>query len=133
MYDIPDIYGFTILQHKNKLCHVKVDHNKVETYEYNLLADKSLLRYYFRFLKSKKREDVDNFILSRTVPEHHLRWESMFRYIGIDEYKPYKYVRRLHGVFNSDAIWLFFDDETDMEFRPPMFGEKGCELYGMRR
>ena len=27
-----------------------------------------------------------------------------------------------------DGVWLMFDDETDPDFRPPMYGEKGCKL-----
>lgn len=127
-YDIPNSFGFTVLYLNEKLCHVSVCNDVVTVHEFELLNKYKLFRLYFKFLETKNIEEVVRFMLSRLLPITNPRWEYNFRRVGITEYKPYEYLRKKHGVFDLDKIWLYFDDEEDKEFRPPMYCEKGCEL-----
>lgn len=128
-YDFPEQGGYTILHLDRKVCHICYTKEALNFIKYSIYDKVRLFQLLFEPFEKGDISYATDFLYSRTVEEFHPRREEMFEHVGLTEYKPYEYVRRLHGVFNADGFWVYFDDDwLDKRFRPPVYCKQGCSL-----
>ena len=129
MFDFPEKIGITIYQRDRKLCHVTVDGEVVKTETYSLYDESITYKHYLNFVDNPTREAVLRFLMKRVPSQSLWRWRQIFNSVGLDEYLPYAFIRKVHGVLNADGTWFYFDDDwLDESFRPPIYMEQGFPL-----
>lgn len=128
MFDFPEKIGITIYRKDRKLCHVTVDGEVVKTETYSLYDESITYKHYLNFVDNPTREAVLRFLMKRVPSQSLWRWRQIFNSVGLDEYLPYAFIRKVHGVLNADGVWFYFDDWLDESFRPPIYMEQGFPL-----
>ena len=86
-YDFPKSFGFLVVYQDKKLCHTTVIENEVRTVTFSKYQESRLFQMYLHFVKTNKREDVITFLMSRTIEETNPRWCSLYKRVGLKNYK----------------------------------------------
>lgn len=129
MFDFPEKIGITIYQKDRKLCHVVLDGETVVAETYPLYNESVDWKHYLNFVDNPTREAFLRFLMKRVPSQSLWRWRQIFNSVGLDEYLPYAFIRKVHGVLNADGMWFYFDDDwLDESFRPPIYMEQGFPL-----
>jgi len=99
-------YAFTVMNKDRKITDVEIKNNKVNVIKYSMQMDEQPF-----YGGPVDLERVYLFLESRCMDRNRDCLDEYLDWLGLDEYNPYKIVKKTHGVMWEDFFWLRFPGE----------------------